>query len=96
MNSQINKRLEVNANYFGDVKFLFIGSKDIYDLLQNNKTVVEFYEKEEKKADQSMIYIFARDQGEEKIISSIAFKSDLTSILRIISKHKARKFASSI
>lgn len=75
---------------------MFIGLKDIYDLLETNQTIVQFYEKEATRTDQSMIYVFARDEGEEKMISAIPYKSDLTSILRIISKHKARKFASSI
>ena len=41
-----------------------------------------------------MIYIFARDGGVEKMISLMGYKADLNSIIRIISKHRARKFAS--
>ena len=36
LNQQINKRKEVNSQYFSDVKFLFMGTKDIYEMLEEN------------------------------------------------------------
>jgi hypothetical protein len=47
--------------------------------------------------DTSGIYILAREaDGSERFLNSLPYKADLNSILRIISKHKARKFAASL
>jgi len=51
LNTQVNKRIELSPNYFKDVKFLFIGSEDIYSLLENSKTEIEFYPKERSRND---------------------------------------------
>jgi hypothetical protein len=45
LNSQVNKKIELNPNYFRDVKFLFIGNEDIYSLLESSKTSIELYTK---------------------------------------------------
>jgi len=44
-----------------------------------------------------MIYIIAKEtDNSQKLVSSLSYKPNLNSILRIITKHKARKFASSM
>ena len=97
LNTQVNKRIELNPSYFKDVKFLFIGNEDIYSLLESNKTAIEFYPKERESSEESAIYVFARESnGSEKLISAIKYSPNLNSVLRIISKHRARKFASEI
>lgn len=60
-NDQINKKLEINRQYFNDVKFLFVGGEDIYKIVQVNNTIVEFYEKEEQRKTEPAVYIMARD-----------------------------------
>lgn len=76
---------------------MFIGEKDIYNLLEVNKTVIELYEKERERGVESAVHIVAKEiDGTDKLITSLPFKADMSSILRIISKHKARKFASSM
>lgn len=34
--------------------------------------------------------------GEEKLLTTLSFRADLKSMLNVISKHKARKFAESM
>lgn len=46
INNQINKKMEINQQYFQDVKFLFIGDEEIYKILEVNQTIVDFYQKE--------------------------------------------------
>jgi hypothetical protein len=58
--------------------------------------VIELYEKERERSEQSVIYIFAREDGSEKMINIMRYKADLNSILRIVGKHRARKFASEV
>jgi hypothetical protein len=36
----INKKLEINQQYFHDIKFLFIGDEDIYKIIEVNNTIV--------------------------------------------------------
>ena len=44
-----------------------------------------------------MIYIMNKDSnGDEKLLATYSYRPDLKSILNIISKHKARKFAESM
>lgn len=89
--------MEVNQQYFQDIKFLFIGDENIYKIIEVNSTIVDFYEKEKQKRGASVIYIMNKDiNGEEKLLATYSFKPDLKSILNIISKHKARKFAESM
>lgn len=98
INEQIKKKIEISSMYFDDVKFLFVGEKKIYDPLTENETIIEFYNKEsERSRKEPAIYVFARDMdGSERMLNSMPLKADLPSILKLISKHKARVFASSI
>jgi hypothetical protein len=90
----INKKLEINQQYFHDIKFLFIGDEDIYKIIEVNNTIVEFYERERERKGEAVIYIMNReDDGQEKLLIASSFRPDLKSMLNIISKHKARKFA---
>lgn len=61
INNLINSRLQINQNYFGDIKFLFIGDKQIYDLLQSSSTIIEFYEKEKERSNDTSIFIMTKD-----------------------------------
>lgn len=46
LNKLINKKLEINQQYYQDIKFLFIGDEEIYKIIQVGNTLVEFYPKE--------------------------------------------------
>lgn len=69
----------------------------MYKIAEVNNTIIEFYEKEMARREESLIYIMARqNDGKERLISTLSYKADLNSLLNIIAKHKARKFAESM
>jgi hypothetical protein len=71
-----------------------VGDEEIYKILEVNQTIVDFYRKDRDRREQSAIYIMGREvNGEEKLINSFSWETDLKSILNIIAKNKARTFA---
>jgi hypothetical protein len=96
LNALINKKLEINRQYYRDIKFLFIGDEEIYKIIQVGNTQVEFYPKERERKSASLVYIMNRTDAEEKLLTATAFRADLKSMLNVISKHKARTFAESM
>ena len=67
-------------------------------LKEQGSTIMEEYGREAGRGrKQPAIYVFAREgDGSERLLNSIGLRPELASILNMIGKHRARKFATSM